>query len=151
MIIAQSQAEVRHDANVVSAAQIAKSVSGLGYKCQHMKMVGPRSEESGPWKRGGSSSVLDVKVTGMSCTSCSGKVERAILALPGISYCSVSVSTVWARVSFAPVNSGGGVGMGALSSSSDSGDGGGNEKSRASRMSRARDVVKAVEALGFGA
>lgn len=79
------------------------------------------------------------------------QVERAILALPGISYCSVSVSTGRARVSFAPVNAGGGVGMGALSSSSDSGDGGGNEKSRASRMNRARDVVKAVEALGFGA
>lgn len=58
------------DEKVVTVGEIAQRVTSLGYNCEHVRTVGPKSGRSA------GSSTLDVEVTGMSCTSCSGKVGR---------------------------------------------------------------------------
>lgn len=66
------QAEVKYDAQVLSFDEIARGVSELGYKCDHMRTVGPTSGGGGAESR--EATALEIEVTGMSCTSCSGKV-----------------------------------------------------------------------------
>lgn len=72
------QAEVKFDAEVLTPGEIERGVTGLGYKCQHTRTVGPSkgggSGGAGGGNGGGQPSTLEVEVTGMSCTSCSGKV-----------------------------------------------------------------------------
>lgn len=70
------QAEVRFYEEVLSADEIARGITGLGYKCQHTRTTGPTSGGEGG---AGSEqpSVIEVEVSGMSCTSCSGKVRKA--------------------------------------------------------------------------
>ncbi|CAN0443453.1 unnamed protein product, partial [Scytosiphon promiscuus] len=96
------QAEVKYDAEMLSPAEIERGVTGLGYKCQHTRTVKPGKGGGGGrgGDGGGQPSALEVAVTGMSCTSCSGKVERAVLALLGVTSCSVSVTTGRASVTF---------------------------------------------------
>lgn len=82
------------------------------------------------------------------------QVERAILALPGVSECSVSVTTGRARVTLSPNAVQAATAAAAASnnnkrpasSSLETGKGDGN-----ANATGARDVVRAVEALGFGA
>lgn len=63
---------MRYDEKIVSPEDVAKGVTGLGYKCHHTRTVGPKDGRGGG--SGASLSTLEVEVTGMSCTSCSGKV-----------------------------------------------------------------------------
>ena len=44
---------------------------------------------------------VDLKVEGMSCASCVGSVEKALLAVPGVSAASVNLATRGAQVSLA--------------------------------------------------
>lgn len=72
------QAEVKYDAEILTPDEIARGVTGLGYKCRHTRTVKPSTGKEGQWDDGGEgtpSSALEVEVTGMSCTSCSGKVN----------------------------------------------------------------------------
>lgn len=92
----ESQAEVKYDAEVLTPEEIERGVTGLGYKCQHTRTVTPgKSGGGGAGGRGegsgGQPNALEVEVTGMSCTSCSGKVgyvldhrARAVLDLVGL-------------------------------------------------------------------
>eukprot|EP00903_Cladosiphon_okamuranus_P012938 g12081.t1 len=142
------QAEVKYDAEVLTPDEIATGVTGLGYKCLHTRTVKPSTSKVGLGAGGSGgeesqSSALEVEITGMSCTSCSGKVERAVLALPGVASCSVSVTTGRASITF---QSGGGGGSGAVPSSLESGIG-----AKGGGCSGARDVVRTVEGLGYGA
>jgi P-type Cu+ transporter len=51
------------------------------------------------------STSTDLRVGGMSCASCSGRVERALAALPGVTSASVNLATETARVeTAAPVD-----------------------------------------------
>ncbi|CAM9299244.1 unnamed protein product, partial [Ectocarpus fasciculatus] len=134
-LLAGQQAEVKYDTEQLSPEDIARGVSGLGYKCQHIRTV--RSSKAGGGGGGGKPNTLEVEVTGMSCTSCSGKVERAVLALPGVASCSVSVTTGRASITFK------GDGSGGKPSSMEAGTG--------KEGSGVRDVIRAVEGLGFGA
>ncbi|CBN73914.1 heavy metal translocating P-type ATPase [Ectocarpus siliculosus] len=129
------QAEVKYDTEQLAPEDIARGVSGLGYKCQHLRTV--RTSKAGGGGGGGRPNTLEVEVTGMSCTSCSGKVERAVLALPGVASCSVSVTTGRASITFK------GDGSGGKPSSMEEGTG--------KEASGVRDVIRAVEGLGFGA
>lgn len=75
------QAEVKYDAEVLTPDEIARGVTGLGYKCRHTRTVKPGTGRAGQHAGGeggggGQRSALDMEVTGMSCTSCSGKVNR---------------------------------------------------------------------------
>src|SRR4051794_31887898 len=42
---------------------------------------------------------LDISVTGMSCASCAGRVERALRRVPGVTDAAVNLATERARVS----------------------------------------------------
>jgi P-type Cu+ transporter len=45
---------------------------------------------------------LDLAIGGMTCASCSGRVERALRKVPGVQEASVNLATESARVRFAP-------------------------------------------------
>ncbi len=45
---------------------------------------------------------FDLAVSGMTCASCAGRVERAIKAVPGVADAAVNLSTERARVTFEP-------------------------------------------------
>lgn len=47
------------------------------------------------------SQILDLPVSGMSCASCAGRVERALKALPGVQNASVNLAAETAHVVFA--------------------------------------------------
>eukprot|EP00752_Nemacystus_decipiens_P009679 g8648.t1 len=141
------QAEVKYDAEILTPDEIARGVTGLGYQCRHTRTVKPGpgkagQGDNGEGGEGSQSGALEVEVTGMSCTSCGGKVERALLALPGVASCSVSVATGRASITFKNDGSGSG---GSVPSSLESGIRG------KGGSSGARDVVRAVEGLGYGA
>lgn len=77
------QAEVKYDAEVLTPDDIARGVTGLGYKCRHTRTVKSSAGKAGYGGGGGGGEggegsqrgALEVEVTGMSCTSCSGKVD----------------------------------------------------------------------------
>lgn len=50
----------------------------------------------------GDSPILDLSVSGMTCASCVGRVEKALLKVPGVSSAAVNLATESARVQFAP-------------------------------------------------
>ena len=71
---------MKYDAEVLTPDEIARGVTGLGYKCRHTRTVKPGTRKAGlggddAGDEGSQSSTLEVEVTGMSCTSCSGKVN----------------------------------------------------------------------------
>ena len=45
---------------------------------------------------------LDLAIGGMTCASCSGRVERALRKVPGVEEATVNLATESARVRFAP-------------------------------------------------
>lgn len=65
---------MKYDAQVLTFDEIARGVSGLGYKCNHMRTVGPISGGGEGGAESRETTALEIEVTGMSCTSCSGKV-----------------------------------------------------------------------------
>ncbi|CAM9501238.1 unnamed protein product [Laminaria digitata] len=112
-----------------------------------MRTVGPTAG-GGRGAESREATALEIEVTGMSCTSCSGKVERVVLALPGVLTCSVSVTTGRATVSLSPFTL-----PDARPSSLEKRGGGGGVAANAGGVVVAgtRDVIRAVESLGFGA
>ncbi len=44
--------------------------------------------------------LLELRIEGMTCASCSGRVEKALLAVPGVTSAEVNLATERARVSF---------------------------------------------------
>ena len=65
---------MKYDEQVLTPGDIVRCISDLGYKSTHEGTVGPKSGG----RRGSKyedSSILEVEVTGMSCTSCSAKVN----------------------------------------------------------------------------
>ncbi len=50
----------------------------------------------------GSVHSLDLGISGMTCASCVGRVERALRKVPGVQEASVNLATESARIAFAP-------------------------------------------------
>ena len=71
------RAQVRA-AGPVSASSILDALDGVGFEAR--------------WQ------TLDLEVEGMTCASCTGHVERALLGLPGVKQASVNLATGRARV-----------------------------------------------------
>ncbi len=65
----------------VDAGALARAIEAAGYK------VG--------------TSTVDLAVEGMTCASCVGRVERALMQVPGVTAASVNLASERARVSFA--------------------------------------------------
>ncbi len=50
--------------------------------------------------RSGADGTLSVRIEGMTCASCVGRVEKALKALPGVERASVNLATEHAEVTF---------------------------------------------------
>jgi Cu+-exporting ATPase len=101
--------------------------------------------------------MLDLTVTGMTCASCAGRVERALLAVPGVRSAAVNLATEQARVEVLA----GSAGLGELTAAvrragydaatpDSSGQPDGNVDAARSRTARL-DGVMAALALAFAA
>jgi Cu+-exporting ATPase len=73
-----------------SEATIEEAVRDLGFSATHLGTETPGAKSS--------TRVHDLTVTGMTCSNCSGKVEKALARLPGVTKVVVSVATHRARV-----------------------------------------------------
>jgi Cu+-exporting ATPase len=45
---------------------------------------------------------IDIGIGGMTCASCSSRVERALKKVPGVQEATVNLATESARISFVP-------------------------------------------------
>ncbi len=64
-----------------------------------MDKIKPEADGRGrPASGGAALKALDIAVTGMSCASCVGRVERALTAVPGVSSAGVNLATEQAHV-----------------------------------------------------
>jgi Cu+-exporting ATPase len=84
--LATEQAAVTYDAAQVSPAQLQAAVEGAGY--------GVVTEQR------------DFPVTGMTCASCSTRVEKALKKAPGVLDASVNLATEQATVTYSPAATG---------------------------------------------
>ncbi len=84
------KAEVKYDAAYIMPQQIANIVTELGYPS--------KVEESQQNNEGD----VELRITGMTCSSCVHKIESSIRKLPGIKTASVSLTTQKGRFVFDP-------------------------------------------------
>ncbi|XP_070572961.1 copper-exporting P-type ATPase-like [Ptychodera flava] len=75
------KADVRYDTALISIEEIKSIISSLGFKAE----VNENAEEG--------KAVLELSITGMTCSSCVSLIEDVVLKLPGAYYASVSLST----------------------------------------------------------
>ncbi|GBF98396.1 copper-transporting ATPase-like, partial [Raphidocelis subcapitata] len=90
--LAQGQAEVVFDPAVVTAQQLAEAVEDAGFEA---RLLGTSGIER-----------CTLTVTGMTCAACSGAVERALSALPGVSRAAVDLLASRADIQFDPNSTG---------------------------------------------
>ena len=62
----------------------------------------------------GASQELDLSIGGMTCATCSGRVERALRKVPGVQSATVNLATETARVQFSAPDGGDATAMDAL-------------------------------------
>ena len=72
------QADVQFDPAQVSSAALVAAVKGAGY--------------------GVPNETRDLKISGMTCATCAGRVEKALAAVPGVLSASVNLATEKASV-----------------------------------------------------
>ncbi len=84
--LASEQASVRYDPALLEPARIREAVEGAGYG-----VVAER---------------LELPITGMTCASCSSRVERALRKVPGVLDASVNLAAERASVVFSPAMTG---------------------------------------------
>ena len=119
-----------------SILEVVDTVTGLGFVCVPLRTESLRRASDTAAEVAGGRGVSDTPatiqllVTGMSCASCSSKIERHVGSLPHVQSCSVSLLTGRLTATVARHN--------ATLSSSPPPPG-------------ARDLVAAIESLGFGA
>ena len=79
------RANAVHDVNVLSAADLVEMIEDCGFDAQVV------SSEQASGKTTTSDVHLTLKIYGMTCSSCTGKVERALSKLIGIREANVSL------------------------------------------------------------
>ncbi|MBM3601156.1 MAG: copper-translocating P-type ATPase [Alphaproteobacteria bacterium] len=80
--LATEQAEVSFDAGRVTAADLVQAVERAGYEVAQRE--------------------FDLKIEGMTCAACAGRVERALAAVAGVGHATVNLATERAHVAAAP-------------------------------------------------
>lgn len=80
--LAGERAEVDFDPSVVSAGAVAEAIAKTGFE------VPPET--------------ADIAIEGMTCASCSGRVEKALAAVPGVERAEVNLGLETAQVAFVP-------------------------------------------------
>ena len=86
------RADVQFDPSRTDEVAIAAAITDLGYDTRHLRT-----------ERGHAAKGFDevkLSVIGMSCSSCVGKVERVLAAIPGVHRAVVSLATNMATVSY---------------------------------------------------
>ncbi|CAM9761559.1 unnamed protein product, partial [Phaeothamnion confervicola] len=99
------RAEVDYDATTVAAEAIVAAICGLGYKAVAEGAPRPlaRGGGGGTGAQNGVGQELVVEIPGLVCPAGCMKVQRAILALPGVSAASASAVTRQVHVVTAPL------------------------------------------------
>ena len=105
--LALEKATVEYDAQLVNEEKLTEAVKKLGYSAT----LEPRE----------TSNKVTLKISGMTCAACSGKIEKKLAKLPGVSQAAVNLATEKATVvyDYAQV--------------------------------KVSDLIKTVEAMGYGA
>ena len=85
----QEAAEVIFDASVLKPSDLIAAVDGVGF----------RAAVAGVARAQAVTEIVRLEVRGMSCASCSGAVERALLKVPGVASATVSAQLGRADVS----------------------------------------------------
>jgi Cu+-exporting ATPase len=76
--LTDEQADLRYDASQITPAQLAGAVEAAGYDIR-------------PDRR-------ELAISGMTCATCAGRVERALAAVPGVRHARVNLATQRATV-----------------------------------------------------
>lgn len=87
--LALENATISYDPGKINAEDIKKIVADTGYGAEEVKKLGA-----------GGQTTLDI--TGMTCSSCSGRIEAALQAAPGVSEATVNLAIETASISFDP-------------------------------------------------
>jgi P-type Cu+ transporter len=91
--LATERASVSGDASV-SAAQLVAAVEKAGYRATPIEAAGTVAEPAlAP------AEPIELDIGGMTCASCSNRVEKALAQVPGVSSASVNLATERASVS----------------------------------------------------
>ncbi|WP_425122580.1 heavy metal translocating P-type ATPase [Burkholderia gladioli] len=97
--LATERASVSAEASV-SAAQLIAAVEKAGYRATPLGAgAGASDIESAPAPAAPARQPIELEIGGMTCASCSGRVEKALAQVPGVSRASVNLATERASVS----------------------------------------------------
>ncbi|MDN7719900.1 heavy metal translocating P-type ATPase [Burkholderia gladioli] len=95
--LATERASVSADASV-SAAQLIAAVEKAGYRATPLS-AGASDIERAPAPAAPARQPIELEIGGMTCASCSGRVEKALAQVPGVSRASVNLATERASIS----------------------------------------------------
>ncbi|MBI0331045.1 heavy metal translocating P-type ATPase [Burkholderia plantarii] len=94
--LATERASVSGDASV-SAAKLVAAVEKAGYRATPIEAAGATAAE--PALASKPAEPIELDIGGMTCASCSNRVEKALAQVPGVSSASVNLATERASVS----------------------------------------------------
>ncbi|NP_001135860.1 ATPase, Cu++ transporting, alpha polypeptide isoform X1 [Nasonia vitripennis] len=84
------KAEIDYDSNEIRPADIAASITELGFPALLINEKGSQIKE------------VEMHITGMTCSSCVSKIEKTVKQLPGVQSAMVSLVTQKGKINYDP-------------------------------------------------